>query len=1045
MNPRETIAEQIFGEALDVPQEQRNSYLNGACRGDTELREMVEGLLRENDRLDGFLSESPFGRVNPPVPTASREMAPGFRLTGRYRIKETLGAGGMGVVYRAHDETLDREVAIKMLRAGVLTDEESKRRFRREARALAKLNDARIAAVYDVIEADSAELIVMELVGGESLAARLSAGAALGARDATAIALQVAEALQEAQLQGVIHRDLKPANVMITPKGQVKVLDFGLAKLLEPAEVKQSLIETQGVMGTPFYMSPEQAQGKAVDGRTDLWSLGVMYYELLAGEVPFQGDSEFAILQAIARDDPKRVSALRPETPKKAESIVGRALEKDREKRYATATEMAADLSALLVSMRGVIATEEATRSKRALQIATAGLAVIFIVVALTAWWFYRRIAEQRWAREEAVPKIASLMEARLAVQAFRVLQRAERDLPGDPHLKKLETEDTQVVTVISDPTGAEVSLQDYLTPGGPELRLGTTPLTNVRIPSGSFRWKVAKAEAPMIVAAPETNARMFFDLARQQTAPVNMVYAEGGDWGDFNGFIGWMGPYRFAPYYIDRYEVTNREYQSFVDHGGYENSAYWPATFTRDGKKILWTKAMEEFRDSTGRPGPASWAGGHYPEGKADDPVSGVSWFEAAAYAHFAGKALPVVGQWYQAANFDISEYTAQLSNLRSSGLAQVGKYQGLGQYGTYDMAGNVREWIENPVDRDLRFILGGSWRSPNYLYTSPEALSPYDRSDTNGFRCVKNLDRVPAEAAAPIHRVTRDFTKYTPVSDAVFRAYELLYAYPKTPLNVENVGVVRETEDWREEKVTFDAAYNGERMSAYLFLPKRVKPPYQTVLFFPSARVLFLPPDSSELGDINYFDYVIQSGRAVMYPVYEDTYERQLERKLPFNADDIDEPVDWYKDAARSLDYLQTRPDIDNNRIAYLGVSMGAADGAIYATLLQDRLRTAIFLDGGYFLVKVPPGVDQADFVPRMKKPVLMVNGRYDYTFPVDTAQNPLFRMLGTPASDKRHVILDTPHDVSAQRPELVKEVLDWLDKYLGRVGERTENPRR
>ena len=1045
MNPRETIAGQIFGEALDVPRDQRNSYLSGACRGDTELREMVEGLLRENDRLDGFLSEPPFGRGNSRAPSALQELAPGVRITSRYRVEETLGAGGMGVVYRAHDETLDREVAIKMLRAGVSTDEESKRRFRREAQALAKLNDARIAAVYDVIEEDSAELIVMELVAGESLATRLGEGA-MRVRDATAIALQIAEALEEAQRQGVIHRDLKPANVMISPKGQIKVLDFGLAKLLQPEVAKESLIKTKGVMGTPFYMSPEQAMGKGVDGRTDLWSLGVMYYEFLTGEVPFQGKSEFAVLRAITLDDPKRVSAVRPETPKKAEWIVARALEKDPEKRYATATEMAADLSALLASINGAVATEKVTRLRRARQQVAGSLTLILIVVGLlTGWWFYRRIAEQRWAREEAVPKIASLMEARLAVEAFRVLQRAERDLPGDARLKKLESEDTQVVTVNSDPTGAEVSLQDYLTPGGPELRLGTTPLTNVRIPRGSFRWKVAKAGAPMIVAAPETNATMFFDLARQGTAPVNMVYAAGGDWGDFNGFIGWMGPYHFAPYYIDRYEVTNREYQVFVDHGGYETPGFWPATFTRGGKKIPWTKAMEEFRDSTGRPGPASWAGGHYPEGKGDDPVSGVSWFEAAAYAHSVGKVLPVVGQWYQAANFDISEYTAQLSNLRSSGLAQVGKYQGLGQYGTYDMAGNVREWIENPVDGDLRFILGGSWRSPNYLYTSPEALSPYDRSDTNGFRCVKNLGPVPAEAAATIHRVTRDFTKYTPVSDAVFRAYELLYVYPKTPLNVENVGVVRETEDWREEKVNFDAAYNGERMSAYLFLPKRVKPPYQTVLFFPSARVLFLPPDSSELGDINYFDYVIQSGRAVMYPVYEDTYERQLERKLPFNAGDIDEPVDWYKDAARSLDYLETRPDIDNNRIAYLGVSMGAADGAIYATLLQNRLRTAIFLDGGYFLVKVPPGVDQADFVPRMKKPVLMVNGRYDYTFPVDTAQNPLFRMLGTPASDKRHVILDTPHDVSAQRPELVKEVLDWLDKYLGRVGERTEGPRR
>jgi pimeloyl-ACP methyl ester carboxylesterase len=225
---------------------------------------------------------------------------------------------------------------------------------------------------------------------------------------------------------------------------------------------------------------------------------------------------------------------------------------------------------------------------------------------------------------------------------------------------------------------------------------------------------------------------------------------------------------------------------------------------------------------------------------------------------------------------------------------------------------------------------------------------------------------------------------------------------------------------------------------MAAYLFLPKRVRPPYQTVLFFPSARVMLLPPDSRELGDLKFFDYVVQSGRAVMYPVYEDTYERRLKYNLPSGSESIELATEWYKDAARSFDYLATRSDIDNGRLAYLGVSMGAADGVIFATLLQDRLKAVVLLDGGFFMQKPFAGVDQADFAPRMKKPVLIVNGRYDYTFPVEKAQDPLFRMLGTLAEDKKHVVLDTPHDVTEQRGQLVTVVLDWLDRYLGRVGE-------
>jgi dienelactone hydrolase len=364
---------------------------------------------------------------------------------------------------------------------------------------------------------------------------------------------------------------------------------------------------------------------------------------------------------------------------------------------------------------------------------------------------------------------------------------------------------------------------------------------------------------------------------------------------------------------------------------------------------------------------------------------------------------------------------------------------HKGVGPYGTYDMAGNVREWVINADDNGNRFILGGSWESPTYFYYSPETLSPFDRSRENGFRCVRNSVPLTTAAVAPIKRNSaRDFSKHKPASDDVFHAYQTMYASSTAPLNAVDGGVVSETPDWREEKVTFDTGYRGERISVYLFLPKNVHPPYQTVLFFPSARVYDIADNKNgtALGDIPFFDYVVQSGRAVAYPIYQDTYERRLKYSLPGGSQAIQLTTDLYKDAARTLDYLATRPDVDSNRLAYLGVSMGAADGIIYATLLQDRLKTSIFLDGGYFLDPPPPGGDQADFAPRMKKPVLMVNGRYDYVFSLDLAQTPMFNMLGTPAKEKQHIVLETPHDVTEQRPQLVKAVLNWLDKYLGRI---------
>ena len=957
---------------------------------------------------------------------------------GRYTIVEPLGAGGMGVVYRGRDEKLERDVAIKLLLPGIFVTDKARHRFRKEALALAKLSHAHIATIYDVGEQDGLDYIVMECVPGESLAMKLAAGP-LAVQDATAIASQIAEALEEAHEHGVIHRDLKPGNVIVTPKGQVKVLDFGLAKLLEAdrsVEATVSFAETRGIIGTPLYMSPEQAEGRAVDARTDLWSLGALYYESLAGRAPFHGDSGIAVLRAIVEEPPKSVHEFRADAPALAGQIVQRALEKDLASRYQTAAEFRRDTSTLLAQLSTPSSREE--KPQRLISpVLAAAAAVLLLAVGTAALWQYQRSAKKHWAREDAIPRVNNLLEADKSLAAFLVLQEARKDLPADSKLKQIADENTRIISVQSTPPGASVEIKDYLTPDAAWYVLGTTPLENVRVPKGYFRWRVSKKGMSALESAPLTDQKMEFALDAAQKTPEGMVLVGGGAWQDFIDFVGWVGPYQLPAFYFDRKEVTNRDYQKFVDAGGYDDEKFWAKNFVEDGRTVPREQAMAQFRDTTGRTGPATWVAGHYPQGQADFPVAGVSWFEASAYAAWAGKSLPVLSQWFRAAPTEAAAFAVRTSNISRTEMAAAEAFPGLGPYGTYDLIGNAREWVENPVDQNLRFLLGGSWKSQSYLATDPEALPPFDRSDTNGFRCVKNIEPLPAEAANPVNRSTRDFTKAKPVSDEVFHAYELLYAYPQSPLHAKAEGVVADTADWREEKVTFDAAYRNERMTAYLFLPKHVKPPYQTVLFSPSARVLWLT-DSSELGDVKFFNYVVQSGRAVIYPIYQGTYERQGTRVLPNAGLSLEFTAERYKDAARSLDYLATRPDIDNTKLAYLGVSMGSAQGVIFTTLMQERLKTVVFLDGGFFLDTPAAGEDQVDFAPRLKKPVLMVNGRYDFSFSLEHAQNPLFAMLGTPEADKRHVVLDTPHDVTEKRPELVRAVLDWLDEHLGRVNE-------
>ena len=956
---------------------------------------------------------------------------------GRYEILSPLGAGGMGVVYRARDKRLERDVAIKIVSAALLIDEDARRRFRKEALALAKLNHPSIAAVYDVGEREGTDYLVMEYVPGHSLAERLKSGP-LPAVEVLSLGGEIAAALEEAHEQGIVHRDLKPGNIIVTPKGHAKILDFGLAKLLatpDTEDVTQSLTQTRGPVGTPLYMSPEQAEGKTVDSRTDLWSLGAVLYESLAGRTPFQGDTALAILRSIAQQSPAPLRQLRTDAPEDVDRIVSRALEKDVASRYQFASEMARDLSAALAKLSAP--PPPPSRELRVSRTYAVTATILIVFLAAAAVWLYQRSEKRRWAREEAIPAITKLQSEDKSLAAFLLLKEAEQYLPGDPQLTKIAEEDTRVVSITSSPPGATVEIQDYLSPDSSWFLLGTTPLKNTRIPSAYFRWKVTKLGVGEYVAARMTDRAIDFPLDSELGAPQGMSWVAGDpSWSGMIDFLGGVGPYNLPPYYIDRFEVTNRQYQEFVDQGGYKRRELWKQKFIRNGRELNWDEAMFFFRDRAGRPGPSTWEGGHYPDGQADYPVAGVSWYEASAYAVFVGKSLPVLFQWFMAAlPEEGATYTVRASNISRSALAPAGAFRGLGPYGTYDMAGNVREWVENATSDNLHFILGGAWNSPTYLYLNPQVLPDFDRSPGNGFRCVRNTASLSSETIGPIRTMQRDFAKVKPASDEVFRAYRAMYSYENTPLHAKVEGVVADSADWREEKITFNTAYDNERMAAYLFLPKKVQPPFQTVVFFPSARVLDLS-DSTILGDTKFFDYIVQSGRAVLYPIYKGTYERQTRLVLPSASAGLEYFGKRFKDLARSVDYLGTRPDIDKGKLAYLGVSMGAAEGVIYTALLQDKLKAVVLLDGGFFLDPPPPGVDQTDFAHRLKMPVLMVNGKYDFVFSLERAQNPLFRMLGSPDADKRHIVFDSPHDVTQRRTELVQDVLAWLDTYLGRV---------
>ena len=367
--------EELYHEALAREPEGRGTFLRQACGDDADLRSEVESLLAHAS-TPGLLNR-PAWEVAGDVLETHVMPGPGAQL-GVYRIEGLLGAGGMGQVYRASDKRLGRDVAIKVLRPEGAFDLRRQRRLEREARAAAALNHPNIVSVYDVGESDGISFIVSELVTGESLAALLKREP-LAPVQAIGIAMQIAEGLVAAHAAGIVHRDLKPGNIMIVPTeegqiGRVKILDFGVAEHLARGEdqaTRTSITETGAIVGTIAYMSPEQARGVQVDARSDLWSLGVVLYQMLTGKLPFPGDGPVDVLAAIIQREPAAFPGR--DVPARLQRVVFKALAKDREQRYSSARDFLADLRSTGQPSAG----RGRTLSRRALIGSAAAVAVV--------------------------------------------------------------------------------------------------------------------------------------------------------------------------------------------------------------------------------------------------------------------------------------------------------------------------------------------------------------------------------------------------------------------------------------------------------------------------------------------------------------------------------------------------------------------------------------------------------------------------------------------------------------------------------------------
>jgi eukaryotic-like serine/threonine-protein kinase len=378
MNEDWERVQSLFVEASDLPPEERARFLETACGNDIELRREVESLLAHDSSGEHRIAEVLQETARSLVETLS--LKPGMRI-GDYLVLELIGSGGMGEVYHARDVRLARDVAIKVLASFVTSDPERLRRFEREARAAAALNHPNILAVYQMGVYEGIPYLVSELLEGSTLHERIKQGS-LPSRSAIEYAVQIAHGLAAAHGKGIVHRDLKPTNLFVTKDGNIKILDFGLAKPTHAAARTDNEPATQAglVMGTVGYMSPEQGRGQEIDHRTDFFAFGTILYEMLTGRRAFQKPTAAETMNAILNEDPPDVSQLVPGTPPAVQRIVRRCLEKNREQRFQSASDLAFALEAL--SDSGTVAVAEAPSAARGRvwKVAIAGLTLVLIV-----------------------------------------------------------------------------------------------------------------------------------------------------------------------------------------------------------------------------------------------------------------------------------------------------------------------------------------------------------------------------------------------------------------------------------------------------------------------------------------------------------------------------------------------------------------------------------------------------------------------------------------------------------------------------------------
>ena len=652
---------------------------------------------------------------------------------------------------------------------------------------------------------------------------------------------------------------------------------------------------------------------------------------------------------------------------------------------------------------------EKKSKIKLILGVILTGLVLLIFI------YFFRKINNNQTLVNEIIPKLIETYDEGKIAESFKKAKELLKEYPNNDIIKSYFDKSSKYAYLKTDTDGIEVNI---LYPGDSTYHfIGKTPLDSFLVPNiwadQSHKLKLIHNDIEYIQKGKDWHNYRFPDSSID--IPENHKAFLGTDpWMFLQGIN--FEDIKLSSFSIAVNEVSNKDFQEFVDAGGYENPSYWDFPIQIGNKIYDFNSSVKLFTDRYNKLGPANWSYGKYPSGLDNQPVTGISWFEARAFAEFKNLNLPNIFQWTYASGipdnvFVVDQSVINDSNYDSSQLREVsdenGSYNGLNNIG-----GNVKEWVLNPNGnkKEKYSIMGGAFNESAYTFNNYYSLSAFDRSIGNGFRLSKNLTNNQSELDYDIiPNFQRNFDELENISDEVFEVYKSQFDYNKN-LDSKTTNIDNFQDGYSAQKFEMETTYKSdESLYGYIVYSNKFKNKYDPVIVYPNAGSIGTNSDEwLPESLLNQYKYLIDEGYAIIHPIYHNTFGREKTIRTFWASDSEDYKNTIIKigqDYKRSLDYIESRNDFNFDNMSYFGYSWGSTTSN-YLLAIDDRIKAAVICVGGLMLQKSRKEVEAHYYIRRIKTPILHIIGKEDGIFGYEENYKPWKKLIGTP-KDKLKLI--------------------------------------